>query len=139
MSRKRRKPQRGSRQRASRFTRPGAGGSSAGASSRRPGLAHYAAPVAFLLGVTIAVLLIHNAFQTKQSPTTPGTISVSVKTVPTTTRRSHGTAKQFYTVQTGDTFGSIAAKVRISVAQLQALNPGVSSNALQVGQKLRIK
>ena len=42
-------------------------------------------------------------------------------------------------MQTGDTFGSIASKVGISVAQLQGLNPGVSSNALQVGQKLRVK
>jgi LysM repeat protein len=42
-------------------------------------------------------------------------------------------------VQAGDTFGSIAAKVGLSVEELQALNPGVSSNTLQVGQKLRVK
>jgi LysM repeat protein len=47
--------------------------------------------------------------------------------------------RRFYTVQTGDTFGSIAATVGISVEQLQALNPGVSSNSLQVGQRLRVK
>jgi LysM repeat protein len=42
-------------------------------------------------------------------------------------------------VQTGDTFGTIASKEGITVEQLQALNPGVSTNALQVGQKLRVK
>jgi len=42
-------------------------------------------------------------------------------------------------VESGDTFGSIAAKEGITVSELQALNPGVSSNALQVGQKLRVK
>jgi len=105
-----------------------------------PGFAHYAAPVAFLVGVTIVVLLLHSAFQHKNSRTPQGTISVIVRTdaATTTTRRPHGKAKRFYTVQTGDTFGSIAAKEGISVEQLQSLNPGVSSNALQVGQKLRI-
>ena len=63
---------------------------------------------------------------------------MTVHTSPTTTRRSGGKGKRFYTVQTGDTFGSIAAKQGISVEQLQSLNPSVSSNALQVGQKLRI-
>ena len=48
-------------------------------------------------------------------------------------------ARAFYVVQTGDTFGSIAAKEGISIDELQALNPGVSSNTLQVGQKLRVK
>jgi LysM repeat protein len=105
----------------------------------RPTVAHFAAPAAFLAGVTIAVLLVHSALQTKGGSTT-GTISVTVQTTaPTTTRRTPGNAKRFYTVQTGDTFGSIAAKEGISVEQLQSLNPGVSSNALQVGQKLRIK
>jgi LysM repeat protein len=106
----------------------------------RPGVAHYAAPVAFLAGVTIAVVLVHSAFQTHDTPTT--TVSTSVRTTATgttTTRRSSGTPKRFYTVQTGDTFGAIASREGISVEQLQALNPGVSSNALQVGQKLRIK
>jgi peptidoglycan lytic transglycosylase D len=104
----------------------------------RPTLAHYAAPIAFLVGVTIVVLLLHSALKTHGTPTTTVTTSVRTTTQTTTTRRSHGKAKRFYTVQTGDTFGSIAAKEGISVEQLQSLNPGVSSNALQVGQKLRI-
>jgi LysM repeat protein len=104
----------------------------------RPGFAHYAAPVAFLAGVTIVVVLLHSAFQGGGTTTTQPTISVTVQTDSTTTRRSDGKAKRFYTVQTGDTFGSIAAKQGMSVEQLQSLNPGVSSNALQVGQKLHI-
>ena len=42
-----------------------------------------------------------------------------------------------YTVVAGDTLVGIAKKIGISVATLQQLNPGVSSN-LQVGQKLNI-
>jgi LysM repeat protein len=39
----------------------------------------------------------------------------------------------------GDSFGSISAKTGVSVAQIEQLNPGVSTNSLQVGQKLRVK
>ena len=41
--------------------------------------------------------------------------------------------------QRGDTFGSIAAKVGTTISALETLNPGVSSTALQVGQKIRVK
>jgi LysM repeat protein len=46
---------------------------------------------------------------------------------------------QFYTVASGDTFGSISAKTGVPISQLEQLNPGVSTNALQVGQRLRVK
>ncbi len=105
----------------------------------QPGWAHYGAPAAFLAAVTIAVLLVHSGLShhSPKAATTTSTqprIVVSVSTTPTTPPH-----KTFYVVQTGDTFGTIASKEGISVAQLQALNPGVSSNALQVGQKLRVK
>lgn len=104
------------------------------------GLAHYGAPAAFLVAVTVAVLLVHNGLQ-HQTPTTTtlGPATTTAQAVSTTTGGRQPRAKSFYTVQTGDTFGSIASKEGITVAQLQSLNPGVSSNALQVGQKLRVK
>src|SRR6266542_3721623 len=105
----------------------------------RPGFARYAAPAAFLLGVTIAVLLIRSGLGGGSSPQTT-TRGPATRLAPTTTRRTKtGSARRFYTVESGDTFGSIAAKEGITVSELQALNPGVSSNALQVGQKLRVK
>ena len=104
----------------------------------KPGIAHYAAPVAFLAAVTIAVLLVHSALNgrhtTSTTTTAPPVVSVTGSTLP-----SKPAKRTFYVVQSGDTFGTIAAKAGISVAQLQSLNPGVSSNALQVGQKLRVK
>lgn len=107
--------------------------------SRSPALAHYGAPVAFLAAVTIAVLLVHSAFDRHATTTSTvrPTISVTVATTPSTSPAP--AKKRFYTVQSGDTFGSIAAREGITVEQLQSLNPGVSSNALQVGQKLRVK
>jgi LysM repeat protein len=93
--------------------------------------------VALLAGVTIAVLLIHSALGSHRGSTTTGPTTTLTSRTTTTPARSG--AKKYYLVQTGDTFGTIAAKVGISVERLQALNPRVSSNALQVGQKLRIR
>ena len=108
---------------------------------RKPnaGIARYAAPAAFLAAVTVAVLLIHSGLSHK-SPTTTTTAPVVPRTTATTkTQPKPHPQKRFYVVQTGDTFGTIASKEGISVERLQTLNPGVSSNALQVGQKLRIR
>lgn len=104
-----------------------------------PGIAHYAAPALFLLGVTVAVLLIRAGLQQDTGATATTTRPATTRTVVTEPAGRPGPKRGFYTVQTGDTFGTIAAKVGISVDRLQSLNPGVSSNALQVGQKLRIK
>jgi len=116
-------------------------------------LTRFAAPAAFLLGVTVAVLLIHSALGGKGGgvPTAtlgPVTHASTAKvprpttTLPTPATTASGTSvagAQYTTVQTGDTFGSIAARSGTTVSQLEALNPGVSSNALQVGQRIRVK
>jgi hypothetical protein len=110
----------------------------------QPSVARYAAPAAFLLGITIAVLLIRSGLGGGSAPGTT-TLRPATRTSPTHTQTRSGTrttpnaAQRFYTVQSGDTFGSIAASEGISVAQLETLNPGVSSNALRVGQRLRVK
>ena len=105
----------------------------------RPTIARYAAPAAFLLAVTIAVLLVHSGLN-HHSGTTTTAPPATVTTAATTTKKpAKHAGRRFYVVQSGDSFGTIAAKEGISVAQLEALNPGVSSNALRVGQKLRIK
>ena len=113
------------------------------ARKRRPGVARYAAPAAFLLGVTIAVLLIRSGLGGgSPSTTTLGPVThPSTASVATTTRRVSTPASQvqYYTVQTGDTFGSISSKTGTSVAELEQLNPGVSTNSLQVGQRIRVK
>ena len=104
--------------------------------------AHVAAPFLFLAAVTIAVLLIRAGLESGSSGPN-STTTVQTQTAPartaTTKHRPRPGARQYYTVQTGDTFGSISAKTGVSIADLERLNPGVSSNALQVGQKLRVK
>ena len=120
------------------MSRPGR----SGRRKARPHIARYAAPAAFLLGVTIAVLLIRSGLGGGSSTTTVGPVSHPTTTsAATTTKRGSTTARgtRYYTVQRGDTFGSISSKTGASIAELERLNPGVSSNTLQVGQKLRVK
>ena len=109
-----------------------------------PGPARYLAPALFLLAVTVAVLLIRSGLRGGgDGGTTTTTVATSTSASTTSTHASTTTAapgtKQFYTVQSGDTFGSIAAKTGTTVALLEQLNPGVSTNSLQVGQKIRVK
>jgi LysM repeat protein len=103
--------------------------------------------VLFLIAVTIAVLLIRSGLgggASSQTTTRTGPVthpSTAATPPPGTTRHAAttATAQQFYTVVSGDTFGSISAKTGVPIAQIEQLNPGISTNSLQVGQKLRVK
>ena len=114
---------------------------------RRPAPAHgwgrYAAPVAFLLAATVAVVLVRSALHTGVAPApTPATTAhVARTTAPTTTSKPTATttpASRFYVVQAGDTFSTIAAKSGTTVATIERLNPGVASTSLHIGQKIRV-
>ena len=110
------------------------------AADRRRQVAHYGAPALFLLAVTIAVLLIRAGLHSGSPAPSTSTASVTQPTTTGPTRKPKPSpTAQYYTVQTGDTFGSISAKTGVPIAQLEQLNPGVGSTSLQVGQKLRVK
>ena len=113
--------------------------------SSRDDVARYAAPAAFLLAVTILVWLVHAGLSGGDATRTP---TVPVSTAAATTSASTTTpaatepttpTQQFYTIQSGDTFGVVAAKFDTTVEALQALNPDASSNSLTIGQKIRVK
>ena len=106
--------------------------------------AHVVAPFLFLAAVTLAVLLIRAGLESGSSGPKAKTTTVQSQTAPTHTtttkkRRPSPGASGFYTVQSGDSFSSISVKTGVSISDLERLNPGVSSNALHVGQKLRVK
>jgi LysM repeat protein len=114
----------------------------------RHDLRRWAAPIAFLAAVTIAVVLVHDALDSGSGGTTTTTvITAPVQPRPrprTTTARTTSTSTStvgavYYTVQSGDTYGSIAGREGTTVAQLESLNPGISSNSLRVGQQIRVK
>ena len=104
---------------------------------------HYAAPAAFLLAVTIAVLAVRSALDTGATSTgttalpPPPTRSAATTTRRTTTRSA--AAPRFYTVVAGDTFEVISRKTGVSVVRIAALNPDADSNALFIGQRLRLR
>jgi LysM repeat protein len=117
---------------------------------RRRELTRFGAPAAFLLAVTIAVLLIKSGLdngsqqQTLPAPTTTAQTTTEAKTttklvltgtLPTTTAPANA---QYYVIQSGDTLGTIASRHNTTVDQLLALNPGVDPSALQPGQRIRV-
>ena len=103
---------------------------------RQARFARYAAPVAFLAAVTIGVLVVRAGFENgKHHSGTPATTI-------TTKRHKPAHKKQrprSYTVQSGDTLGSIASRMGTTVAALEHLNPGIDPAALSVGEKIRVK
>jgi LysM repeat protein len=105
-------------------------------------VAHYGAPAAFLLAATVAILLIHSALGGKTVPspatTAPPRPSATTTAVAAKPKSRPKPAARYHVVRSGEGFAAIAAAEHTTVAQIQALNPGVSSNALHVGQRIRV-
>jgi LysM repeat protein len=120
--------------------------------ARRRELTRYGAPAAFLLAVTIAVLLIKSGLDsgskeptvaapttTVQATSTAATTTITLTGSPTTVGTTTSAANaQYYTIQSGDTLGSIAAQYNTTVDQLLTWNPGLDPAGLQPGQRIRV-
>ncbi len=52
-------------------------------------------------------------------------------------RRTSGAT--FYTVKAGDNLSTIAARARVPIATLEQLNPSINPDALQTGQRIRLR
>jgi LysM repeat protein len=101
-------------------------------------LRRFAAPAAFLVAATVAVA--DNAASTRAlPPITHRRVAVTTTTTKKTAQKHHAATAQYWTVQAGDTFGVISAKTGVPVATIEQLNPNVSSTALTIGEKIRIK
>jgi LysM repeat protein len=97
----------------------------------------FAAPAAFLAAITIGAVVVRAGLQHgKHHATTPTT---TVTTKKKTHKHGQGQHSRTYTVQSGDTLESIAAKTGTTVARLEQLNPGVDPTALRVGEKIRVQ
>ena len=90
----------------------------------------YAAPAAFLLAVTIAVVLVRSGL--RQDATTPTVTTTTAATTRTTTAK-------YWTVRAGDTFGVISQKTGVPVATIEKLNPKASSTSLFIGERIRLR
>jgi len=111
--------------------------------------ARYAAPAAFLLAATVAILLVRAGLDNGDATTPPSVTTTEV--IPTTTEQEPGTTEtgtgtttvpadaEFYEIQPGDTLAVIADQHDTTVEQLLVLNPDVDPVALTVGQKIRVR
>lgn len=95
------------------------------------------APIA-IIAVAVAVYLIVHATVDSKHQTVNHHHSAHVSGRHHHHKR-HGHKSTFYVVKAGDTLGGIAVKTHIPLPHLEALNPNVSPNALQTGQRLRLR
>jgi LysM repeat protein len=105
---------------------------------KRRWAARFAAPAAFLAGVTIAVVLVRSGFSNDEAPATTAAVVTTTKTT-TTAKKKPKKAPVFATVEAGDTVDQIALDNNTTVERILALNPGLEPNALQVGEKVRVR
>jgi LysM repeat protein len=116
----------------------------------RAHLARFGAPAAFLAGVTVAVLLVRAGLGASDGPATtsapPTVVTTSERpattrttTQLTTTGATTAEEPRFYTIERGDTFGSIAAEFDTTVDRLRELNPDVDPTQLTIGQRIRVE
>ena len=110
---------------------------------RRRELTRFGAPIAFLAAVTVAVLLVKSALNGNASAPTTVALTARPTHAATRARRTGSTATstsaaRYYTIQPGDTLGSVAVRENTTVAELLRLNPGIDPHALHTGQRIRV-
>jgi membrane-bound lytic murein transglycosylase D len=66
-------------------------------------------------------------------------IETEKKVTPPKPKPKPVSTRKYYTVRSGDTFGHIAEKNRVSQSRLKKLNPRININRLSIGQKIRIR
>lgn len=103
-------------------------------------LTRWAAPIAFLAVITIGALVIRAGLHSGgHHPTNGASTTVTSKTKKSQGHHSKRHVVRTYTVVSGDTLASIAAKTGTTVAALMKLNPGIDPQALHIGQKIRVQ
>jgi len=109
-------------------------------------IARLAAPLAFFFAATVLIILVQRALESDAGEARPdGTSTQEVDPSPptttpdTTTTLPRGCQKPRYTVKSGDTFESIAAKCDVPLSDLSELNPTTDPLLLNPGDKIRIR
>ena len=89
-----------------------------------------------LAAVALGVyLIVHSGLSTHASTTSHAT---QLRSGPQAGPR-HRHTPRFYVVKSGDTLSGISIQTRVAIFQLTQLNPGLSPNSLQTGQRLRLR
>jgi LysM repeat protein len=101
--------------------------------------ARFLAPIALVAVAVGTYLIVHGGIATHH---TPSTQSSTVANGPRTgTGRGHRQRRtpKYYVVRQGDTLSGISVKTHVSILRLTSLNPAMSPNSLQTGQRLRLR
>jgi len=97
----------------------------------------YAAPVAFLAAVTVAILLVRSGLQTHSSPGPATSVAATTVSTPTVVKRRP--RPKYYRLLAGETLSDVAIRFNTTVEDLLALNPKIKPTQLTVGQRIRVK
>ena len=99
----------------------------------------FAAPAAFLLAVTVAVLIVRDGLETTAASDTTTIRTETVTRTPVTTVAVPLKRRRYYRLKTGETLSDVAIEFGTNVEHLLALNPGVQPTNLTVGERIRVK
>jgi LysM repeat protein len=91
------------------------------------------APLALAAVAAGVYLIVHSEVATQHE-----TVSRS-STIPGQGHKRRHAHPKFYVVRAGDTLSAVAVKTHVPLSRILALNPFVSPNSLQTGQRLRLR
>jgi len=102
-------------------------------------VARWLAPLALVAVIAAVYLVVHKTIAPKhKAPPAPSRVVVTSATKKSGTRVGTFRRRGVYVVKPGDSLSAIAVKMKMSVAELENLNPKVNPNALQAGQRLKL-
>jgi LysM repeat protein len=99
--------------------------------------ARFAAPVALAAVAVATYLIVHGSLDAHHSSTTASSLLGNGHSV--SDRQHRHRTPRFYVVKAGDTLSEISVKTHVSIVTITSLNPGLNPNALQTGQRLRLR
>jgi LysM repeat protein len=96
------------------------------------------APIA-IIAVAVAVYLVVHGTVDNHHTVTQTRNGANATQPHHTHSHKHSDRSTYYVVKPGDTLSAIAARTGVSLAVLEQLNPNISPNALQTGNRLRLR
>ncbi|MGI8506002.1 MAG: LysM peptidoglycan-binding domain-containing protein [Solirubrobacteraceae bacterium] len=98
--------------------------------------ARFLAPIALVAVAIGTYMIVHAGLATHHATASH---SSSVVNGPRAPGRRSAPRPKYYVVRQGDTLSQISVKTHVSILRLSTLNPGISPNSLQTGQRLRLR
>jgi LysM repeat protein len=95
--------------------------------------ARYLAPIALVATIAGTYATVHAGLKPKPA------VALSQRPAPVSPAHRHLVRARFYVVSPGDNLTAIAVKTGVSVGTIEAINPNLDPNALQPGQRLRLR